>query len=219
MRIFEVIWRLVLDNCVLVLQVVVATHAYGRRSGVRYMTNGLKVYYIPRVPFIQQNALPTLSGSLPIIRTIIVREGITLVHGHQAFSTLCHESLLHARTMGLRVVFTDHSLYGFADLGSIHMNKVCIHSIRDCHRHRHSNCTRLILFAIWGRRFFSSLSQMYIKQSVYLIRARRTQYFARDWPQRRFLSFRMLWTQPCFGPIQRLPLVYRLKLSLWSLVV
>lgn len=107
-----------------VLQVVVATHAYGRRSGVRYMTNGLKVYYIPRLPFIQQNVLPTLSGSLPIIRTILVREGITLVHGHQAFSTLCHESLLHARTMGLRVVFTDHSLYGFADLGSIHMNKV-----------------------------------------------------------------------------------------------
>lgn len=105
-------------------QVVVATHAYGRRSGVRYMTNGLKVYYIPRLPFIQQNVLPTLSGSLPIIRTILVREGITLVHGHQAFSTLCHESLLHARTMGLRVVFTDHSLYGFADLGSIHMNKV-----------------------------------------------------------------------------------------------
>ena len=93
---------------------------------MRYMTNGLKVYYIPRLPFIQQNVLPTLSGSLPILRTIFVREGITLVHGHQAFSTLCHEALLHARTMGLRVVFTDHSLYGFADLGSIHMNKVII---------------------------------------------------------------------------------------------
>jgi hypothetical protein len=105
-------------------QVIVATHAYGKRSGVRYMTNGLKVYYIPRLPFIQQDVLPTLCGSLPILRTIFVREGITLVHGHQAFSTLCHEALLHARTMGLRVVFTDHSLYGFADLGSIHMNKV-----------------------------------------------------------------------------------------------
>ncbi|KAG0573999.1 hypothetical protein KC19_VG227300 [Ceratodon purpureus] len=115
-------------------KVVVATHAYGRRSGVRYMTNGLKVYYIPRLPFIQQNVLPTLSGSLPIIRTILVREGITLVHGHQAFSTLCHESLLHARTMGLRVVFTDHSLYGFADLGSIHMNKVLQFTLADVHQ-------------------------------------------------------------------------------------
>ncbi|TQD87538.1 hypothetical protein C1H46_026955 [Malus baccata] len=31
---------------------------------------------------------------------------------------------MHARTMGYKVVFTDHSLYGFADAGSIHMNKV-----------------------------------------------------------------------------------------------
>jgi hypothetical protein len=113
-------------------QVIVATHAYGKRSGVRYMTNGLKVYYIPRLPFIQQDVLPTLCGSLPILRTIFVREGITLVHGHQAFSTLCHEALLHARTMGLRVVFTDHSLYGFADLGSIHMNKVQPFAFETC---------------------------------------------------------------------------------------
>ncbi|KAM2613563.1 hypothetical protein TB2_028293 [Malus domestica] len=32
---------------------------------------------------------------------------------------------MHARTMGYKIVFTDHSLYGFADVGSIHMNKVC----------------------------------------------------------------------------------------------
>ncbi|KAM2287673.1 hypothetical protein ACFXTI_028648 [Malus domestica] len=32
---------------------------------------------------------------------------------------------MHARTMGYKIVFTDHSLYGFADAGSIHMNKVC----------------------------------------------------------------------------------------------
>ncbi|KAH8967954.1 hypothetical protein BDL97_03G103600 [Sphagnum fallax] len=115
-------------------KVIVATHAYGKRSGVRYMTNGLKVYYIPRLPFIQQDVLPTLCGSLPILRTIFVREGITLVHGHQAFSTLCHEALLHARTMGLRVVFTDHSLYGFADLGSIHMNKVLQFTLADVHQ-------------------------------------------------------------------------------------
>ncbi|CAI9273738.1 unnamed protein product [Lactuca saligna] len=31
---------------------------------------------------------------------------------------------MHARTMGYKVLFTDHSLYGFADIGSIHMNKV-----------------------------------------------------------------------------------------------
>ena len=88
------------------------------------MTGGLKVYYIPWNPFLMQNTLPTFYGTLPIMRTILIQEKITLVHGHQAFSTLCHEALMHARTMGYKVVFTDHSLYGFADVGSIHMNMV-----------------------------------------------------------------------------------------------
>ncbi|XP_016652713.1 PREDICTED: phosphatidylinositol N-acetylglucosaminyltransferase gpi3 subunit-like isoform X3 [Prunus mume] len=104
--------------------VVVMTHAYNNRSGVRYMTGGLKVYYVPWKPFLMQNTFPTFYGTLPIVRTILIREKISLVHGHQAFSTLCHEALMHARTMGYKVIFTDHSLYGFADAGSIHMNKV-----------------------------------------------------------------------------------------------
>lgn len=107
------------------------THAYGKRSGVRYMTGGLKVYYIPWKPFVMQNTLPTFYGTLPIVRTILIREKISLVHGHQAFSTLCHEALMHSRTMGYKVVFTDHSLYGFADAGSIHMNKVLQFTLAD----------------------------------------------------------------------------------------
>ncbi|KAK1586605.1 hypothetical protein Q3G72_004180 [Acer saccharum] len=115
----------------MIVQVVVVTHAYGNRSGVRYMTGGLKVYYIPWRPFLMQNTLPTFYGTLPIIRTILIREKISLVHGHQAFSTLCHEALKHARTMGYKAVFTDHSLYGFADVGSIHMNKVLQFTLAD----------------------------------------------------------------------------------------
>ncbi|KAM7518791.1 hypothetical protein LguiB_017753 [Lonicera macranthoides] len=38
---------------------------------------------------------------------------------------------MHARTMGYKVVFTDHSLYGFADAGSIHMNKVLQFTLAD----------------------------------------------------------------------------------------
>ncbi|KAL9266689.1 Phosphatidylinositol N-acetylglucosaminyltransferase subunit A-like protein [Drosera capensis] len=122
-----------LSQCLLKLghKVVVMTHAYGIRSGVRYMTNGLKVYYIPWKPFLMQCTMPTFCGTFPIIRTILIREKITLVHGHQAFSTLCHEALMHARTMGYKVVFTDHSLYGFADVGSIHMNKVLQFTLAD----------------------------------------------------------------------------------------
>ncbi|TQD87534.1 hypothetical protein C1H46_026951 [Malus baccata] len=90
-----------LSQCLLKLghKVVVMTHAYNNRSGVRYMKGGLKVYYVPWKPFLMQNTFPTFYGTLPI-------------------------ALMHARTMGYKVVFTDHSLYGFADAGSIHMNKV-----------------------------------------------------------------------------------------------
>ncbi|KAJ9188815.1 hypothetical protein P3X46_000176 [Hevea brasiliensis] len=122
-----------LSQCLLKLghKVVVMTHACGNRSGVRYMTGGVKVYYVPWKPFLMQNTLPTFYGTLPIVRTILIREKISLVHGHQAFSTLCHEALMHAPTMGYRVVFTDHSLYGFADVGSIHMNKVLLFTLAD----------------------------------------------------------------------------------------
>lgn len=95
------------------------------------MTGGLKVYYVPWKPFVMQNTLPTFYATLPIVRTILIRERISIVHGHQAFSTLCHEALMHARTMGYKVVFTDHSLYGFADVGSIHMNKVLQFTLAD----------------------------------------------------------------------------------------
>lgn len=107
------------------------THAYGNRSGVRYMTGSLKVYYVPWRPFFNQSTFPTLYGILPIIRTILIRERITVVHGHQTFSTLCHDALLHARIMGYKVVFTDHSLHGFGDVGSIHMNKVMQFTLAD----------------------------------------------------------------------------------------
>ncbi|XP_078155318.1 UDP-Glycosyltransferase superfamily protein isoform X1 [Carex rostrata] len=112
-------------------KVVIMTHAYGNRIGVRYITNNLKVYYIPWRPFLMQNTLPTFYLTLPVTRTILIREKISIVHGHQAFSTLCHESLMHARTMGCKVVFTDHSLYGFADPGSIHMNKILQFTLAD----------------------------------------------------------------------------------------
>ncbi|XP_037435301.1 phosphatidylinositol N-acetylglucosaminyltransferase subunit A-like isoform X3 [Triticum dicoccoides] len=98
-----------LSQCLLKLghKVVVMTHAYGKRSGVRYVTGGLKVYYVPWRPFLMQNTLPTLFMTFPIIRTILIRERISVVHGHQAFSTLCHEALMHARTMGYKFTLAD----------------------------------------------------------------------------------------------------------------
>ncbi|XP_066281291.1 phosphatidylinositol N-acetylglucosaminyltransferase subunit A-like [Branchiostoma lanceolatum] len=112
-------------------KVVIITHAYGRRTGVRYLTNNLKVYYLPLMVAYNQCILPTLFPTLPIIRYILLREGITIVHGHSAFSALAHEAMFHACTMGINTVFTDHSLFGFADASSIITNKILKFSLAD----------------------------------------------------------------------------------------
>ncbi|SCU79704.1 LAFA_0B05072g1_1 [Lachancea sp. 'fantastica'] len=103
--------------------VVVITHAYGDRTGVRYLSNGLKVYYVPYTILYRETSFPTVFASFPILRNILIREQIQIVHSHVSVSSLAHESLLHATVMGLQTVFTDHSLYGFDSLSSILANK------------------------------------------------------------------------------------------------
>ena len=112
------IWYL--SQCLLRLghKVVVVTHAYGKRQGVRYMTQGLKVYYLPlSVPY-DQVILPTLWAFFPLFRNILLREAVTLVHGHQSTSSLTNECIFYARTMGYPVCYTDHSLFGLDDAPS-----------------------------------------------------------------------------------------------------
>jgi phosphatidylinositol glycan class A protein len=70
--------------------------------------------------------------STGLIRDILIREKITIVHGHSAFSSLAHEALFHAKLLNLKAVFTDHSLFGFADASSILTNKILECSISNC---------------------------------------------------------------------------------------
>ncbi|CAM9301311.1 unnamed protein product, partial [Discosporangium mesarthrocarpum] len=105
-------------------RVVVVTHSYDNRKGIRYMTNGLKVYYLPLVPLVDADSMPTFCSFFPLFRQILLRERIKIIHAHQASSVMAHESMLFAKTMGYRVAYTDHSLFGFADAASIHLNKI-----------------------------------------------------------------------------------------------
>jgi phosphatidylinositol glycan class A protein len=113
-------------------KVIIITHFYGNRKGIRWLTNGLKVYYLPLTPFYNQSTFPTLGFFLfPLLRKILIREKINIVHCHQAFSTLAHESMLYCKIMGYKTCFTDHSLFGFADASSIHTNKILKFSLTD----------------------------------------------------------------------------------------
>lgn len=86
-------------------KVVIVTHAYGRRKGVRYLTNGLKVYYLPLQVMYNQSTATTCLHSLPLLRCVFVRERITVVHAHSSFSAMAHDALFHAKTMGLNTVY------------------------------------------------------------------------------------------------------------------
>lgn len=86
----------------------------------------------------------------PLIRNILIRERIDIVHGHQATSNLTHMALFHARTMGLTTVYTDHSLFGFGDAACIHINKVLKAMLSDIDQAicvSHTNKENLILRA------------------------------------------------------------------------
>ncbi|XP_037937964.1 N-acetylglucosaminyl-phosphatidylinositol biosynthetic protein [Teleopsis dalmanni] len=105
-------------------KVIVLTHSYGDCNGIRYLSNGLKVYYVPIKVFYNQCVLPTLICNAPLIRSILLRERIEIVHGHSAFSTLAHETMTIGKLLGMKNVFTDHSLFGFADLSAVFTNKI-----------------------------------------------------------------------------------------------
>ncbi|XP_028655633.1 phosphatidylinositol N-acetylglucosaminyltransferase subunit A [Erpetoichthys calabaricus] len=112
-------------------KVIIVTHAYGNRKGIRFLTKGLKVYYLPLKVMYNQSTATTIFHSLPLLRCIFVRECITIVHSHSSFSVLAHDALFHAKTMGLHTVFTDHSLFGFADVSSVLTNKLLTVSLCD----------------------------------------------------------------------------------------
>lgn len=111
--------------------VIIITHDYGNRTGIRMLTNGLRVYYVPFLQVYRSTTMPSVFSAFPILRNIFLREQIDIVHGHGSFSSLGAEAILHGRTMGLKAVFTDHSLFGFADVSSILGNKLLKFTLSD----------------------------------------------------------------------------------------
>ena len=45
-----------------------------------------QVYYLPVPPFYNQCILPSLFSTLPLMRSVFIRENITIVHGHSVSS-------------------------------------------------------------------------------------------------------------------------------------
>ncbi|KAH8101783.1 transferase [Cristinia sonorae] len=113
-------------------KVIVITHSHPPdRVGIRWMLPSLKVYYVPFPTIASSATLPNFFTFLPYFRTIALREGVKLVHAHASLSSLAHEGILHAHHMGIRTVFTDHSLFAFDDAASILTNKLLVGALRN----------------------------------------------------------------------------------------
>ena len=113
-----------------ILQVIVITHHYPPRKGIRYIST-LKTYYLPILPIASQATLPNYLLFLPYLRSILLRERIDLIHAHGSLSSLGHEAIYHAPLFGIRTVFTDHSLFGFGDAVGILTNKLLAGALRN----------------------------------------------------------------------------------------
>lgn len=127
------IWQL--SQCLVKLghKVIVITHAYGDRVGIRYLPNNIKVYYLPFLLYPNQNIIwPFLFNTFNYVRQILIREQINIVHGHSAFSPIAHEVMFHAKTLGINTVFTDHSLFGFNYIGARIHKQVVKLSLLQC---------------------------------------------------------------------------------------
>ncbi|KAF8237378.1 transferase [Tricholoma matsutake] len=154
-------------------KVIVITHSHAPdRVGVRWVLPALKVYYIPFLPIARSATLPNFFTFLPYLRTILLREHIHLIHAHASLSSLGHEGILHSHLMGIRTVFTDHSLFGFDDAASILTNKLLVGTLRNVdavicvsHTGRENTVLRGELF----ERNDSDPSGLSIRQNVYVI--------------------------------------------------
>lgn len=107
------------------------------RPGVSYLPNGLRVIYARRRGLFSGACAPTVLFGAALAARVLLALRIELVHAHQALSPLAHEASLAARCLGVPVVFTDHSLFGFADVGSIAANKALKFSLAGL---RHAIC-------------------------------------------------------------------------------
>lgn len=108
------------------------THSYPpSRVGIRWLVPGIKVYHVPLPVLISNATLPNYLAFLPWVRPILLREHITLIHGHASLSSYAQESILHSHLFGVRTVFTDHSLFALDDATGILTNKLLAAALRN----------------------------------------------------------------------------------------
>lgn len=121
--------------------VVVLTHGHGSasardgspaRAGVRVLRHGVKVYHMAH-PLMYNGTTNVSLYTAAVFRDVVVRERITLVHGHVEFSSMAMMAMRLATVLGVPTVFTSHSLFGFVDVSNVLMVKAVKWCLASCH--------------------------------------------------------------------------------------
>lgn len=109
--------------------VIIITHKYLDHKGI--IDNGIKVYYL-NIPIVAVNtSFPNLYSNISLI-SIFINENIEIVHGHQSMSNLTLEALFHAKTIGLKTVLTEHSLFELGGFEHIIVDRLCSLILKSC---------------------------------------------------------------------------------------
>ena len=94
-------------------KVIVLTRCYDERTGVRYLPNGIKCYYMP--VFKNRGAskmlyLGVVCDLFPLVRNICIRESIDVIHLHQADAVIGFNISYFNQALNIPIIRTDHSL-------------------------------------------------------------------------------------------------------------
>lgn len=88
---------------------------YQGLSGIRYITDKIKVYYLPLLSVAKKPLYLSYTCLMPpfsiLIKNILKNEKIEVVHGHQQTSTLGINIMNIAYVVGLPFVLSQHSLH------------------------------------------------------------------------------------------------------------
>ena len=96
------------------------------------MANGLKMYHLQLLPVISGNVgFPSFLNGIPIVRDVLMREQIDVVHGHFSTSVTMTMVMMTAKALGVKTVITEHTLFPFGSLETVHLNKLCKWYLKD----------------------------------------------------------------------------------------
>lgn len=140
-------------------RVIVITHSYSPQEKAEEFDE-IKVYALD-LPIIAMNTtFPSLFSNFNVFKRIFEYEKIDIVHGHQTMSNLCLEGIFHARTLNIRTVLTEHSLFEEGPFENIVVNTlskfilrtvdrcICVSNVSKINLHRRLELDNLKIFVI-----------------------------------------------------------------------